>query len=388
MNETSTNNETITGTPGKKELTIYFTVTTDLTYDQRMIRICTSLSNAGYDVVLVGRELQASLPLATQPFRQVRLKCIAEKGKVFYAFYNLQLFFFLFTKKMDCICAIDLDTILPALFISRVKKIKRVYDAHELFCEMKEIVTRPAIYKVWKKIEAYSVPRFRLGYTVNSPIAKEFKDMYDVNYDVVRNIALLKTAPGITSQKKFILYQGAVNEGRSFETLIPAFKMINLPLWICGDGNFLEQAKELVTIHQLEDRVIFKGKLLPAELSEVTKQAYIGITLFENRGLSNYYSLANRFFDYIHAGVPQLCVDYPVYRAFNDEIAVAVLVNDLSPENLAHQLNNLIHNEVVYKQLRENCTLAKEKWNWQQEEKVLISFYDRVFTSRKKTDYA
>lgn len=388
MNETSINSERITATPGKKELTIYFTVTTDLTYDQRMIRICTSLSNAGYDVVLIGRKLQGSLPLTNQPFRQVRLKCIVEKGKLFYALYNLQLFFFLLTKKMDCICAIDLDTILPALFISRVKKVKRVYDAHELFCEMKEIVTRPVIYKVWKKIEAYSVPRFRLGYTVNAPIAAEFKKMYAVNYAVVRNIALLNTTPAIASPEKFILYQGAVNEGRSFETLIPAFKMVNMPLWICGDGNFLEQAKALVKRHQLEDRVIFKGKLLPAALSEVTKHAYVGITLFENRGLSNYYSLANRFFDYIHAGVPQLCVDYPVYRAFNDEIAVALLVNDLSPENLAQQLNNLIHNEVVYKQLRENCTLAKEKWNWQQEEKVLISFYQRVFISSKKPDYA
>src|SRR5688572_4784344 len=123
MNETSTNAERLTATPGKKEFTIYFTVTTDLTYDQRMIRICTSLLNAGYDVVLVGRKLRGSLPLTNQPFRQVRLKCIAEKGKLFYALYNLQLFFFLFTKKMDCICAIDLDTILPALFISRVKKV-------------------------------------------------------------------------------------------------------------------------------------------------------------------------------------------------------------------------------------------------------------------------
>ena len=107
----------------------------------------------------------------------------------------------------------------------------------------------------------------------------------------------------------------------------------------------------------------------------------MGITLFENRGLSNYYSLANRFFDYIHAGIPQLCVDYPVYRAINDEIPVAVLVKNLQPENLASELNNLLHNQVVYKQLRDNCILAREKWNWQQEEKVLISFYEHLFTN-------
>ena len=46
---------------GGKHIT--FTVTTDLTYDQRMIRICTSLAAAGYAITLVGRKLQSSIPL-------------------------------------------------------------------------------------------------------------------------------------------------------------------------------------------------------------------------------------------------------------------------------------------------------------------------------------
>jgi hypothetical protein len=109
---------------------IVFTVTTDLTYDQRMIRICTSLANAGYDVMLVGRKMKASLPLTVQPFKQKRLFCFFEKGKLFYAEYNIRLFFYLLFKQMDCISAIDLDSILPCYFISRIKKITRVYDAH------------------------------------------------------------------------------------------------------------------------------------------------------------------------------------------------------------------------------------------------------------------
>ena len=95
--------------------------------------------------------MKASLPLSTQPFLQKRINCLFEKGKLFYAEYNIRLFFYLLFKKMDCIGAIDLDTILPGYSISKIKKVKRIYDAHELFCEMKEIATRPAIYKVWKK---------------------------------------------------------------------------------------------------------------------------------------------------------------------------------------------------------------------------------------------
>jgi glycosyltransferase involved in cell wall biosynthesis len=354
---------------------LIFTVTTDLSYDQRMIRICNSMAAAGYDVVLVGRKLRQSIPLSNQAFQQKRLNCIFEKGKLLYAEYNLRLFFYLLFKKMDCICAIDLDTILPCYFISVIKKTKRVYDAHELFCEMEEIVTRPAIYKAWKKIEQFAVPKFPLGYTVNQPIADEFKKMYGVQYEVIRNIALLRNTQPAAPGEKFILYQGAVNKGRSFETLIPAMKLVKSKLIICGDGNFMEQAKQLVKENELTDTIIFKGKITPTELREITRQAYIGITLFSDTGLSNYYSLANRFFDYLHAGIPQLCVDYPVYREINEKTPFALLVKDVSPENLARQLNNLLVNEVLYRELQHNCEQARKVYNWQEEEKKLLAFY-------------
>lgn len=357
---------------------IIFTVTTDLSYDQRMIRICTSLCQAGYDVLLVGRKLRSSIPLTDQPFRQKRISCLFEKGKLFYAEYNIRLFFYLLFKKMDCIGAIDLDTILPCYLISGIKKAKRVYDAHELFCEMKEIVTRPAIYKLWKKIERYTVPKFKLGYTVNQPIADEFEKMYGVHYEVIRNIALLKEIAPAEKKEKFILYQGAVNEGRSFETLIPAFKDIDCKLIICGDGNFMQQARQLVADNGLQDKVIFKGKIKPDELTAITQQAYIGITLFDDRGLSNYYSLANRFFDYLHAGIPQLCVNYPVYADINNKLPIALLVDDISSTNIAAQLNNLLTNEVLYKELQQNCLAVRQILNWQQEEKKLIQFYKNI----------
>ena len=107
---------------------IYFIVTNDLSYDQRMIRIATTLTQAGYTIKLVGRKLNNSIPILAQPFLQKRINCLFEKGKLFYAEYNIRVFFYLLFKKMDCICAIDLDTILPCYFISKIKKIARVYE--------------------------------------------------------------------------------------------------------------------------------------------------------------------------------------------------------------------------------------------------------------------
>ncbi len=372
------NKESSIANTASKDILV-FTVTTDLTYDQRMIRICTSLANAGYAVTLVGRKIKSSIPLSNQPFKQKRINCLFEKGKLFYAEYNIRLFFYLLFKKIDCIGAIDLDTILPCYFISKIKKTKRVYDAHELFCEMKEIVTRPGIYKIWKRIEGFTVPKFPNGYTVNQPIANEFKKMYGVDYAVIRNIALLKEIVPVEKKERFILYQGAVNEGRSFETLIPAFKHINCKLIICGDGNFMQQAKQLVAANDLTDKVIFKGKIKPDELTAITQQAYIGITLFDDKGLSNYYSLANRFFDYLHAGIPQLCVNYPVYADINSKLPIALLADDISQTNIAAQLNNLLENEVLYNELQQNCLTLRQTLNWQQEEIKLIKFYNNIF---------
>ena len=358
---------------------LIFTVTNDLTTDQRMIRICSSLVSAGYDVLLVGLKQKSGEPLAARPFRQKRLPCFFQSGKGFYIEYNIRLYFFLLFTKVDLLCAIDLDTILPCYFISKIKSCKRVYDAHELFCEMQEIVTRPGIYKFWKGIEQFSIPKFPFGYTVNEPIAAEFKKMYNVDYIVVRNLPVLRTLVIPEKTTKYLLYQGAVNEGRSFETLIPAMKQVAAQLVICGEGNFLNQAKELVRQHRLQDKIIFKGKLSPEELLPITLGACAGITLFDSTGLSNYYSLANRFFDYCHAGLPQVCVNYPVYKEINNQHSIAVLINDLKEETIAGALNRLLEDEELYHELQQNCLKAREVLNWDLEEKKLIEFYANLF---------
>jgi len=357
---------------------LVFAVTNDLNYDQRMIRICTSLTNAGYSVTLIGRRFSKSPALVPRTFTQKRLFCIFRTGKLSYLEFNLRLFIYLLFKKADAVCAIDLDTILPFYFISKLKGLPRVYDAHELFCEMKEVVTRPAIYRIWKRVEKFTVPKFKHGYTVNDAIAREFHRMYQVQYEVVRNVPVLQPVNIPQKPEKYILYQGAVNEGRSFETLIPAMKEVNAQLIICGEGNFMQAARQLVHEHGLTGKVLFRGRILPAELRQYTVQAWAGVTLFENKGLSNYHSLANRFFDYMHAGIPQLCVNYPAYQEINNQYPVAVLINDLRPETIAGALNELLNNKKLYDHLQQNCLKAREAINWQQEEKKLLEFYKNL----------
>lgn len=357
---------------------IIFTVTNDITYDQRMMRICTSLSNAGYNVLIVGRRLKTSKPLRQASYKQKRIYCFFTKGKLFYAEYNIRLFFFLLFRKADALCAIDLDTILPCYFVSKLKAVKRIYDAHEYFTQMDEVVSRPGIYRVWHWIERKMLPRFKNGYTVCQSIADEFKKIYNADYAVIRNVPLLLDTETIRSEERFILYQGAVNKGRGLEKLAEAMKSVPVKLIVCGEGNFSKEIREVIRKNDLNEKIIMKGMQEPEVLKEITRQAHIAINPFQRNGLNQYLSLSNKFFDYIHAGIPQVTMNYPEYKKINDEYHIAVLIDDMQPDLIAGALNNLLENDVVYNQLRNNCMKARNELNWQSEQKKLVEFYQSL----------
>lgn len=358
-----------------KKRRIVCTVTNDLNFDQRMIRICTSLSNAGYDVTIIGFTRKNSPSIVERPYRQIRLPILAEQGKLLYIDFWLKLFFKLLFIKADIFCAIDLDTIMPVYYASKIRGKKRVYDAHELFTELQEVVTRPGVYKMWRWIEQHTVPNFPVGYTVGAYIADEFYRRYGVRYHLVRNMTVLKPLSIPEKKERYILYQGAVNVGRCFEYLIPAMKHVDAQLIVCGEGNFYKQARTITRQHNLEQKVIFKGFVPPKQLQEYTLHAYIGITLFEAIAHSNKMSLANRFFDYMHHGVPQLCVKYPEYENINAEFEIAHLIDEPTVEKIAEGLNYLLANNEYYLKLQQNCLKARGKYCWQEEEKTLLKVY-------------
>ena len=357
---------------------IVFTVTNELHYDQRMMRICDSLKDTGFDVELVGVRFASSHPLRTRSFHQKRIRLFFKKGFGFYAEYNIRLFFYLLFQKMDIVCCVDLDTMLPCYFISILRNKHRVYDAHEYFSQLKEIVQRPHVYKVWHYIERTFLPKFKNGYTVSESIAEEFEKLYGVHYEVIRNIPMLEDLKILPKKEKIILYQGSVNEARGFEYLIPAMKFVNAQLHIYGGGNFLEQTKELIKNNGVNDKVFLKGKVVPSALKEITSLAYIGINLVENTGLNQYYSLANKFFDYIHHSLPQVSMDFPEYRKINEQFEVAVLIKDMNVNNVSGALNELLNNETLYRRLQHNCLLAREEYRWQKEEITLYNFYKKL----------
>lgn len=355
---------------------LFFTVTTDLNFDQRMQRICSTLAEAGYEVTLVGREKHNSKALSEQKFKQHRIKCRFEKGKLFYLEYNRRLYQYLKEQEMDLLCSCDLDTILPGLFLKN--KGKWVYDAHEYFTELEELVKRPLVKFIWKWIERLCVPKVDGAYTVSKGYADLFEREYKKKFEIIGNITRLRQEERVQAGE-YILYQGSVNRGRALNQLVDAMPFVDAPLVICGEGDLYEALKQKVLNQRLTEKVRFTGYLRPEELLPITRKARIGLTLFSKAGLSNKYSLANRFFDYLHAGLPQVAMNYPEYRDFNAQHEVAVLIDDLEPKTIAASLNHLLKNETNYERLRANALEARKHFNWQAEEIKLLQFYKELF---------
>lgn len=353
---------------------IVCTVTNDLTYDQRMDRICTSLTKAGYFVTLIGFVKTDSIDTLQKPYAQVRLRLMFKKGKLFYLEYNFRLFWYLLFRRFDIYNGIDLDTLLPVFVVAKLKRKPIVHDAHEYFTELPEIVDRPVIQRAWKWLAKRILPHVKNNYTVGEAIATALQDSYKNVYHVIRNVPVLNGNVPI-EKGDYILYQGALNKGRGLEALMQAMQMVDAPLYIAGEGDLSDELRNMAATLPHANKIVFLGYIRPDELKTFTAKAKIGINFVEPLGLSYYYSLSNKFFDYIHAGIPQVTMDFPEYKRLNDLFNIALLIDEITPEKIAAGLNTLLNDAVVYNKLAANTQAAKRELNWQSEEEKLVKLY-------------
>ncbi len=344
-----------------------------------MQRHCKILSEAGYQVCIVGRKRSNSLPLKNEIFEQQRLNCFFEKGKLFYIEFNARLLLYLLFKPCDILLSVDFDTLLPNTIVAKLRRGKLVFDAHEYFTEVPELFQRKFVKHVWNTIGNLCVPKVDLAYTVSSSLADIFTKQHGIPFSSIMNVPPLQKNSNHVSknENKIILYQGALNVGRGIEELIVAMKQVNGVLWIAGEGDLSKQLRDLVELEKLNHKVIFLGFVLPENLPELTLEADICCNLLVPNGLSYYYSLANKFFDYIQAGKPQICANLPEYEKINSQFEVAILCK-ADPTEIAISLNKLLNDHLLYEKLKNNCFKASQVYNLQHESQKLINLFATI----------
>jgi glycosyltransferase involved in cell wall biosynthesis len=358
---------------------ITVSVINDLVTDQRVHKVCTTLVQNGLDVKLVGRKFRKSESV-NRIYRTGRMRLFFNTSFLFYAEYNIRLFFYLLFDNTDMYLSNDTDTLIANYLASRIRRKPLVFDAHEMFPEVPEVVNRKLVRWFWTKIEDWIFPKLKHSYTVCQSIANIYNNKYHLNMQVVRNIPFaeqpaVSQPPIDTKGKKVLLYQGAVNLGRGIERIIDAMPYLNdFIFYVVGDGDITDKLKEKVNNLNLNDRVIFTGRIPFEKLPAYTECADIGVNLLENKGLNYYYALPNRIFDYIRKNIPVLASDFPEIRKIVAHYNIGILVNNTEPLFLANTIRQLIaqgKNDAGF-------SAANAELTWENESKILLQIIEQA----------
>ncbi|MDL2308577.1 glycosyltransferase [Bacteroidales bacterium OttesenSCG-928-B11] len=376
---------------------ILMSVSNDLYTDPRVDKMCNTLTDMGFDVCLIGCRLRHPTKLEPRRYQTKRLRLIFQKGPLFFAEFNIKLFFYLFFKRFDILVANDLDTLLPNFLISRLRHKEIVYDSHEYYCYMENVLDRPRVRQVWHSIEKFCFPKLKRVITVSPSIAKAYRKEYGVDVKVVRNIPPKATPPltetrqslNLPQDNMIVLMQGNhIAQNRGAEDLVEAMPHVdkNAVLLFVGNGPVLDQLKERAAVLDISDRVIFRGRVSPERLFNYTSLADIGASFDRNVSPNHDFSLPNKIFEYIKAGTPVVISDLAERRAIVEEFQVGEIVSELTPENVAATINRMISDPEQLATYKANCAIASQALNWENEEKVVKEIYGELlllFSQRK-----
>ena len=362
---------------------IILPVINDLVGDQRMHRISSTLQEAGYQVLLVGRQYTNSPPLPKRTYQTHRMRLWFRRGKWFYLEYNLRLFCLLLQKQVDLITANDLDTLLASFLAAKWRGKKLLYDSHEYFTEVPELIHRPRTRRIWLRLEHWIFPKLTQVYTVNASLAHMYQSLYGVPVQVIRNVPFPRQFPLVQAEERasILLYQGALNVGRGIELMIQA--MTHLPeyqLWIVGRGDIEKSLQAQTHKLGLGKKVLFKGFVPFEQLASLTSQAKLGFSLEEDLGANYRYASPNKVYDYIQATVPVLVSDLPEMRGVVEQYQVGEILaaTERTPEGLAQKIRNMLESPDRYNTYVQHCQKAAQELNWEQEKKQLLHMYQQA----------
>ena len=366
---------------------IYISVSNDLVTDQRVHKVCETICSnfPEYKITLIGRLKKDSKPVNQRAYNVHRMSLRFEKGFTFYAEYNLRLFLYLLFKPRGVYFSNDLDTLLPNFLLSKIKGSTLIYDSHEYFTEVPELIGRDKVRAIWLRIESYILPKLKTMFTVNETLAKIYSEKYHIPVHAVRNVPKIsgyvkssednhvREKYGISSIDHLIIYQGAVNKDRGLEELIEAFTFLpsTFHLLIIGTGDVHQALVEKIKILKLK-QVHFLGQIPFSELATYTLQADLGVSLEKSTNLNYRYALPNKVFDYLASGVPILVSPLTELCAILDKHDVGKLLPSHEPKEIAVTIETIFANQNQLAIWKENTQKASEEYCWENEEKKLV----------------
>ena len=409
---------------------IIMAVTNDLLTDQRVDRSCRALQESGYAVTLIGRRLGhasgfghtsnevAEKALDARPYRCVRMRLLFRRSALFYAEYNMRLLLKLLLMRADAFYANDSDTLPACCWAARLRGKKLLFDAHELFPDVPELVGKPRVQRVWKWVERTCLPRVDAAFTVSQSVADEYRRRYGVAMTVVRNLPeriengelRMENYPGAAAlnvtgdtpaqfsilNSQLILYQGAVNVGRGVRELVDVIgRLPQCRLVVAGDGDLLEELREYAADKPWSERIMFLGRVDPNQLHALTTKADMGVCLLEDLGLSYRCALPNRVGDFVQAGVPLLATGFVEIQRVIEHYGIGATTEacpavkdgeayDQYLGRLADTIADTLHawHTMPQEERDRRFARARKELCWDNEKKTLIKTINAIFNEK------
>ncbi|MFN8165459.1 MAG: glycosyltransferase [Bacteroidia bacterium] len=207
--------------------------------------------------------------------------------------------------------------------------------------------------------------------------------------DVVRNLPIRnrkeflpksRSEFGIPTDKPVFLFQGAgINIDRGAEEAIQAISLLSdAVLLFIGGGDVIDLLRKKVDDENLNHKVFFIGKKPLSELPSYTALADFGLTLDKDTNLNYKYSLPNKLFDYINAGLPVLATDLPEVRKIVADYQIGLITPSSEPHILAESMEVMVKNRSGLDLWKENLKIAAAELCWENEEKKLLEVFRDV----------
>ena len=149
-------------------------------------------------------------------------------------------------------------------------------------------------------------------------------------------------------------------------------------VFLGGEKMYKERILNMIEIYNLEDRIELIDSVSPDEVINVCRLADVGIAAIENISLNDYYSLPNKLFQYIHAGLPVLCSNFPEMEKIIDDYHVGLTFDMTIDGNMSNMINSIFANKNTLKKFTQASTRASEKLSWNNEKNILLNVYKQL----------
>jgi glycosyltransferase involved in cell wall biosynthesis len=259
-----------------------------------------------------------------------------------------------------------------------------IYEPHEL--ETETVIFTGLKQKFAKFLEKRLIKHASHVVVVSDSISGHYRRDYSLEFvSVVMNAPKIKdldeNAPslfrdlyGIPESEYIFMYQGVLEEERGVLLLLKAFQMLPPDKHIVFMGfGILEEtirnaAKKYLNIH-IHDPV------LPKDVVNYTKGVDIGFALLSDNCENHRCALPNKFFHYLHAGVPVLISDLHEMGRFVEKYSCGWKTRNTA-ENIVEKVMMISRADI--KIASAGAKKAKSDLNWERESKTLELMYDSL----------